>query len=353
MSPVLWDRYPLVARSPHARTWLTIQANLGLAPNTIDAYGRALQDYLAFCDRQTVAPDTAGRAQIAAYVRDLTTRPNPRAADRALDATMGLANATLQQRLTAVRLYYDYLMAEALRPDNPVGRGRYTPGKGFGGLRERGLLPRYHQQPWIPADDDWPALVLAARGEPLRNRLMLLLSYDAALRREELCALQTGDFDPSPRLLRVRAETTKNRQGRTIPYSAATAQLFSAYLHHRRALSRERGPLFLSESRRNRARPVTIWAWSKVVRRLADRAGLPRLTPHTLRHLCLTDLARAGWDLHEIAQFAGHRSTQTTLLYIHLSGRDLAAKLVDGLAQLHEGRVRALAAVPAPGEVAE
>ena len=32
---------------------------------------------------------------------------------------------------------------------------------------------------------------------------------------------------------------------------------------------------------------------------------------------------RAGWDIHEIAAFAGHRSIQTTLLYIYLSGRDL------------------------------
>lgn len=340
MTAVRWERYPLVAQSPHGHAWLGIQADLGLARNTVEAYGRALQDYFAFCERQLVVADTATRAHIAAYVRDLATRPNRRRiAGRVCDSGAGLANATLQQRLTAVRLYYDYLTEEAIRPDNPVGRGKYTPGKGFGGQRDRGLIPRYRKQPWIPADDEWQALLMAARAEPLRNRLMLLLSYDAALRREELCALETGDFDPSPRLVRVRAETTKNRQGRTIPYSQPTAQLHAAYLQHRRTLSRARGPLFLSESRRNRAQPVTIWAWAKVVARLAERAGLPQFTPHTLRHLCLTDLARAGWDIHEIARFAGHRSTQTTLVYIHLSGRDLAAKLERGMAQIHAWRL--------------
>lgn len=54
---------------------------------------------------------------------------------------------------------------------------------------------------------------------------------------------------------------------------------------------------------------------------------MTRLTTHKLRHLCLTDLARAGWDLHEIAQFDGHKSIETTLDYIHLVGRDLAQKL--------------------------
>jgi Phage integrase family len=65
----------------------------------------------------------------------------------------------------------------------------------------------------------------------------------------------------------------------------------------------------------------------------------------TLRHLCLTDLAHAGWDIHEIATFAGHRSVQTTLLYIHLSGRDLSLKLAAGMAQIHARRVQMLAEV--------
>ena len=54
---------------------------------------------------------------------------------------------------------------------------------------------------------------------------------------------------------------------------------------------------------------------------------MPRFSTHATRHLCLTDLARMGWELHAIASFAGHRSTESTLKYIHLSGRDLADKL--------------------------
>jgi integrase len=76
---------------------------------------------------------------------------------------------------------------------------------------------------------------------------------------------------------------------------------------------------------------------------IAKRAQVPQFTTHSPRHLCLTDLARAGWELHEIAAFAGHRSLQTTLLYIHLSGRELAAKLESGMASIHAWRVRMLA----------
>ncbi|WP_434482010.1 site-specific integrase [Streptomyces sp. NBC_01340] len=57
---------------------------------------------------------------------------------------------------------------------------------------------------------------------------MLALAYDAALRREELCSLRTDDLDPAHRTLRVRAETTKNRLERVVPYSAPTGVLLSA-----------------------------------------------------------------------------------------------------------------------------
>ncbi len=156
------------------------------------------------------------------------------------------------------------------------------------------------------------------------------MSYDTALRREEICSLETTDIDPAHRLLRIRPEKTKNRTERIVPYSPATSELFSRYLLVRRELSRERGPLFLSESCRNHGQPISIWTWSKAIARVAERCNLPRFTPHSLRHLCLTDLARTNWDIHEIATFAGHRSVQTTALYVQLSGRDLANKLARG-----------------------
>ena len=53
----------------------------------------------------------------------------------AIDSGAGLANATIQQRLVPVRLFYDFLMEEGLRESNPVGRGRYTPAAGRAAAR--------------------------------------------------------------------------------------------------------------------------------------------------------------------------------------------------------------------------
>jgi integrase/recombinase XerD len=72
--------------------------------------------------------------------------------------------------------------------------------------------------------------------------------------------------------------------------------------------------------------------WSKVVQNIAKRAGLPRFTTHTPRHLRLTHLARARMDLHQIATYAGHKSLTTTMLYIHLSGVELTEAVSRSLA---------------------
>ena len=57
----------------------------------------------------------------------------------------------------------------------------------------------------------------------------------------------------------------------------------------------------------------------------------------------MTDLARAGWDLHEIARLAGHRNVAVTQQYVHLSGRDLVEKLSEGMAQIQRWRTEQLA----------
>jgi integrase/recombinase XerD len=198
-----WNRYPRITDRKQAQHWLQIQENLGLAHNTIDAYARALEDYFRVCDQHSIDALVATREHIALYVLDMRTRQRP-------DGTTGLANATIHQRLTGVRLFYDFLVEEGLRERNPVGRGSYVPGRVD--MAQRGIIPRERKLPWIPTDQQWKEILSVAANAGIRNRTMLAFAYDAALRREELCLLETNDIDPSQRLIRVRAETTKNRQ---------------------------------------------------------------------------------------------------------------------------------------------
>ncbi len=332
MEEIRWELYPLVATSERSRAWLQLQNHLQLAPKTIDAYGRSLNDFLAFCQRFGIIPETITREQVGLYVHDLAQRPNPKGAKLlSIENGRGLSNSTMQQRITVLRLFCDSLVERQLRQDNPVGRGHYVPGKAFGGARARGLLPHYQKLPWLPSDEEWQNVLGNLEGELLRNQVMLLIAYDGALRREELVRLEIDDFDFAYRQIRVQAEHAKNRRERVVGYGKTTSRLLEAYLRQRKILSAKRGPLFLSESHRNASHPLALVTWSKIVQKLALRAGLPRFTTHTPRHLKLTHMARAKMELHQIATYAGHKSLTTTMLYIHLSGVELTEAVTRSL----------------------
>ncbi|WP_432023959.1 tyrosine-type recombinase/integrase [Streptomyces parvus] len=201
---VLAEKWPVLGRHEQAAVWLQIWADLGRAPKRMDAYARGPVEYLVMCEREGVDPVTAGRAHLALYVRELTSRPHRRGVTVvAIDSGSGLANATIQQRLVPVRLFHDFLMEEGLRESTPMGRGRYTPGRRQGG-QQRGLVPRLTKLPWITSEQQWLGILQVAREEPVRNRVMLALAYDSALRREEPCSLRIDDLDPAHRTLRVR-----------------------------------------------------------------------------------------------------------------------------------------------------
>lgn len=339
MTTIQWSRYPLTADSKYAREWLQIQAHFSCSSNTIDAYARALNDFFQFCRTAGFEPETARKVNIVQYIQDLQQRRYSR---NSKGKQSGLASATIKQRITIVRLYYDYLVEEDICQRNPASRSshkhQHKQHRGRSSRKDLVVCPK--KQPWIPNDKEWKILLQAVQEEPLRNRLMFALAYDGALRREEVCGLEFQDVNPADQLLTVRAEISKSYYPRVVPYSDATSSLFCQYFTHRRQLSRSPGPIFLSESRRNKGQPISIWTWSKVIEGIAERSGVHQFTTHTLRHLRLTDLARDGHSLPFIAEFAGHRNIETTQLYIHLSGREVAKAAQESMNKIHAWRTK-------------
>ncbi|QDN62869.1 site-specific integrase [Streptomyces sp. S1D4-14] len=323
-------------------SWRT---SVGLPTRSTRTGGRAGEDHLRFCAVEGTDPVLAGADTVAAWIGDMLDRPRQRSAKAPLHPETGLANATVQQRLVAVRSFYEYLVEDGLRERNPVRRGQPS----RRGRRPRqGLVRRLEQAPWIPNDDVWQRILVACATEPLRNRLMVALAYDGALRREELVQLDVGDFEHAHRLIHLRAETTKSQRAREVAFGVTSSQLFVAYLNERRGMfGRIDGPLFRSASNRNYGKPLGPSTWSKTVEGIAHRAGVARLSTHTFRHLRLTDLARADWTIDQIAQYAGHRDLATTMRYIHLSGWELAARRHRASASIQQDRENLLAALAA------
>jgi site-specific recombinase XerD len=237
-----------------------------------------------------------------------------------------------------VRQFFDFLCGEGVCTRNPVRRSGLAD-------RRRSLIPVYVNLPWIPDDAEWSRIIDVVLSRSLRDRSMFALSYDTGLRKEELCGLQLGDFDHANRTVLVRAEITKSRRARVVPYGQATNALLARYFETLPFCVLNNESIFRSESRRNAGAPITMHTWTKVIESVAFEAQVPEFHPHTLRHLCLTDLARSGWDLLQIRDFAGHKSVKTTEQYIRLSGRDLVEQYRKTITGLHSRRVAMLSMV--------
>lgn len=340
---VKWDHYPHVAAQAAARSFVERLVLKGNRPKTVDAYARAVEDLLMFFS--TYAPGReleADEADLDRYIVHLKQR------DRKARGRGGmiedqlpilslrghkLSDNTIAQRIVACRLFYDFLIRKSLRVDpiNPIVRGH----AGHDGQRPvPGPIRRRQRLPWVPDDESWYRLIHHVLfEEAARTKAMILLAYDAALRREELMSLRVDDIDWARSLITIRPETSKGGRMRFVPISACVLHLVRHYIENdRRGLiaaydGEDAGPIFLSESTRNPGSPLSVGAFDEIIERVRQRVRLPALTPHTLRHQRCTMLKRAGVNLDDIALFAGHKNTNTTRLYIHLAPGELGRRI--------------------------
>ena len=132
-----FDRHAHLSGIRHARAWLTMREQFGLAPNTLDAYARAVDSYAAFLEGRGCEAST--RSDVAGWINESRAR--------------GLANATLIQRVTALRLFFEYLVEEGVREQNPVSRGGAFRCYGAMVFRAAGPIRRVRKLPWIPTDE--------------------------------------------------------------------------------------------------------------------------------------------------------------------------------------------------------
>lgn len=66
-------------------------------------------------------------------------------------------------------------------------------------------------------------------------------------------------------------------------------------------------------------KPDKPFEFTKQFKGALDRAGIKNFRFHDLRHTAASYLVMAGATLYETAQVLGHKSTQTTERYAHLS----------------------------------
>ena len=158
----------------------------------------------------------------------------------------------------------------------------------YSGMVKR--LPEHNQRTQVLTIEQVRALADAA-SEPVRAAIWIGLL--TGCRRGEVCKIQRGDIGDD--VLRIEAGNTKTLRYREVPIVPA----LRPWLAHL--------PL-----------AVTFEGVKSGIRRAREKAGLPGIGFHILRHSCASILLATGADLYTISKILGHTSVQVTQRYSHM-----------------------------------
>ena len=150
----------------------------------------------------------------------------------------------------------------------------------------------------------------------LKHRTILVTMYSGGLRLNETTHLRVEDIDSDRMQIRVRQG--KGAKDRYTLLAQRALSLLRVYWQAERPTTW----LFPGVPA---TQPLSGRSVQKVLgRSLAKAQILKPATVHSLRHSFATHLLEAGVDLYYIQRFLGHKTAQTTAIYLHVSRRDIA-----------------------------
>lgn len=227
------------------------------------------------------------------------------------DGEAGLSARTIRRRLSSIAGLFDYLVAIETIAKSPVPRGLGTRSgnrRGVPMIRSPRTLPR------VLNPEEVDALVGALRR--WRDRAMVHAMLLGGLRRCEVLGLDLGDVNAGER--RVFIADGKGGNQRVTPISARFFEALAAYIHEERPETATHRVFVVLKGPR-RGEPLCAAGLDEILDGARRRAGLTHATCHELRHTCLTRLREAGMALEAVQAQAGHRSIESTRIYLHLA----------------------------------
>jgi integrase len=157
-----------------------------------------------------------------------------------------------------------------------------------------------------------------------RDRAIVLAMLLAGLRRCEALGLRFEHVHVADRRLAV--VEGKGGHHRVVPAANRFFEELGAYLHGERPATAATDRVFVVLKGPRRGMPLSAEGLDEILEGARRRAGLAHGTCHELRHTCLTRLREAGMALEAVQAQAGHRSIESTRVYLHLADDWLAGQ---------------------------
>jgi len=304
---LLADRVPQLAAT--MRRYLDQQA-VTLSAGTITAADRALRIFgLWICqhDPSVVGVADIGRAHIEAFKLKLAN-------DVTSNTGQPLATNTIRQRLRLLKVFFDRIIEWDLEDAprrNPIIHGD--------------VPPRPEPLPKFLDDAQMAKFMHQANIEPDPFRkLCVLLLARTGMRVGELTALPP---DPVVRIGEhhwLHVPVGKLRNDRYVPLHPELVELIAAWQTNSAGLISQTGRLLT-----DRVSAVDRHRVTRMVRRIANRAGIGHVHPHQLRHTLATQAINRGMRLEAVAALLGHKNLEMTLVYARIADRTVADEYFD------------------------
>ena len=255
------------------------------------AYGRAVGQFLAWCEARGLALAAVSPLHVAAYIR---THPG--------------SAPTVKQHLAAIRMLGDWLVVSQVLPVNPAAAVR-----GPKHVVTKGATPVLSPAEARRLLEAIDTGTLAGR----RDRALVSVMLYSFARVSAVIGMRRQDYfrQESRGWLRLHEKGGKRHD---VPAHHRAAETLDDYLEAA-GLDEAKAPLFQSvdpAGRRLTGRALSRRLVLAMIKRRAAAAGLPPSTCcHTFRATGITAYLSNGGTLEHAQQIAGHASPKTTKLY--------------------------------------
>jgi site-specific recombinase XerD len=315
--------------------YLTFLRNSEKSPNTVKNYACHLKLFWEFLSDKKIEWEKVTLDHLAQFIAWLRRGDRPGVTNINNDGARR-KEKTINTIISAVASFYDYQQRVGSLDQIPLFRTQFNPRKRYKPFlhhvskkepERRSVLklrePKTH--PKTLTKDQVEQLIGAANNR--RDKFLIALLDESGMRTGEALGLRHSDilsYDNQIKVVRRDDNENKARakgEDRTIDVSKELMALYHDYLIY------ELGDdlsdyVFVNLWEGLIGHPMTYDTVAAMFRRLRKKVGF-YVTAHMLRHTHATEMLRAGNDLKHVQDRLGHKSIQSTQVYLHLTRDDL------------------------------